>query len=68
MSFILGNWSGPKEEVSNPPRKKEGEKPEKIKRRRQGTISRGISRMGGGACWVRRGRVKVINTEYIILT
>ena len=24
--------------------------------------------MGGGACWVRGGRVKVKDTEYLILT
>ena len=65
--FMLGNWSGPKKEIGNPPRKGRGEA-WKIKWRRQGTVGRGVSRMGGGACWVRRGRVKVINTEYIILT
>ena len=31
-------------------------------------LGRGVSRMGGGACWVRGGRVKVKDTEYLILT
>ena len=47
LSFILGNWSGPKKQRRNPPRGKG----RKIKRSRQGTKYVGVNRMGGGACW-----------------